>query len=95
MLRTIAISFAQAAAIVLCAEFCWSLIDYFTDNYSFTLGPLVILAVYPMPSFVASVRKHNASLDIIIANLWLGWTVIGWIVALIWACDWDVEAVFE
>jgi hypothetical protein len=27
-----------------------------------------------------------------VTNLWLSWTIIGWIVALIWACDSNVEA---
>jgi hypothetical protein len=40
-------------------------------------------------------RKHRALLDIIVTNLWLGWTVIGWFVALIWACNLNVEAAAE
>jgi T4 superinfection immunity protein len=91
MLRTIATSFAQAFAIVLSAELCWSLVSYCLGKYSFSIGPLLLLAVYPLPIFVANGRKHNAVLDIMVTNLWLGWTVIGWFVTLIWACDWDVE----
>jgi len=30
-----------------------------------------------------------------VTNLWLGWTGIGWLVALIWACDTNVEASSE
>jgi Superinfection immunity protein len=40
---------------------------------------------------VAEQRKHNAVLNIMVINLWLGWTVIGWLATLIWACNWDVE----
>jgi branched-subunit amino acid transport protein AzlD len=91
MLRTIATSFAQALAIVLSAELCWSLVSYCLDKYSFTIGPLLILVLYPLPIFVANWRKHNALLSIIVTNFWLGWTVVGWLATLIWACDWDVE----
>jgi len=91
-LRTIASSVAEALAIVLFAEFCWFLVSYFVENYSFDVGPLVILMLYPMPIAVAAARKHNALLAIIVTNLWLGWTVIGWFVVMIWACNRDVEA---
>lgn len=95
MLRTIAISVAQAVVIVLGAELGWFLVGDFVEKHSFDIGPLLILALYPLPIAVASVRKHNAVLAIIVTNLWLGWTVIGWIVALIWACNSNVEAAAE
>jgi hypothetical protein len=43
----------------------------------------VSLAVYLLPSIVGR-RRRNAS-DIIKLNVLLGWTVIGWIVAMRWA----------
>ena len=95
MLRTIATSVAQAVAIVLGAVLCWTLVAYFVENHSFDVGPLLVLLLYPLPIAVARVRKHNALPDIIVTNLWLGWTVIGWIVALVWACDTNVEAALE
>ena len=91
MLRTIATSFAQALAIVLSAELCWSLVSYCLVKWSFDYGPLLLLVLYPLPIFVANWRKHNAVLDIMVINFWLGWTVVGWLATLIWACDWDVE----
>lgn len=91
MLRLIATSVAQAIVIVFGAEVCWSLVTSFVLNYPFDYGPLLVLLLYPLPSFVAAQRKHNAALDIIVVNLWLGWTIIGWIVALVWACNLNVE----
>jgi len=91
MLRTVAISFVQALAMVLGAELLWLLISYAVEKDSYELAPLILLVVYALPIFVASLRKHNAVLEILLVNLWLGWTVIGWVVALVWACDWDVE----
>lgn len=50
---------------------------------------LTILAVfYFIPSIVG--RKKKNSTAIIVVNLFLGWTVIGWIVALAWAIKHDV-----
>lgn len=91
MLRTIVTSVAEATAILLCAGFCLFLTSYIVQKDSWSVGPLVILVLYFLPIGVASVRKHNAVLNIMVVNLWLGWTVLGWIVALVWACDTDVE----
>jgi len=71
----------------------WSPIS--SSTHSFDLGPLLLLMLYPLPIAVAALRKHNALLSIIVTNLWLGWTVIGWFVVLIWACNWDVEPAAE
>jgi len=45
--------------------------------------PLVL--VYLLPSFLAIVRGHQSWWAIVALNLVLGWTVIGWIGALIWS----------
>ena len=46
---------------------------------------LVALMLYFLPWCLAKMRKHHNSLAIGLLNLLLGWTVIGWIVALVWA----------
>ena len=46
---------------------------------------LLVLATYFLPSIVATVRNHPASLPIFLLNLSLGWTVLGWVGALIWS----------
>ena len=46
---------------------------------------LTILAFYFIPSILAINHKHENRQGIIILNLLLGWTFIGWVVALIWA----------
>lgn len=46
---------------------------------------LGIIILYFLPTIVAIVNNHNYSAGIIILNLFLGWTFIGWLVALIWA----------
>jgi len=44
---------------------------------------IVALLIYFLPSFVAH-RKQNAN-AILILNLFLGWTLLGWVAALVWA----------
>jgi hypothetical protein len=41
--------------------------------------------VYMLPSIVALLRNTNMVLLVILVNFFLGWTTIGWIVALIMA----------
>jgi hypothetical protein len=52
----------------------------------FTLGYSIVCVAYFMPTIVAIFRKHHQKLAIGVMNLLTGWTVIGWIAALIWAC---------
>lgn len=46
---------------------------------------LLMVGVYFLPSFVAAGNKHRQSTAIFLLNLLLGWTVLGWIAALIWS----------
>ena len=42
-------------------------------------------AMYWLPTLVALVRQTPSALGVAMLNFFLGWTVIGWIVALLWA----------
>ena len=48
---------------------------------------VVSLFLYFLPTVIGW-RKRNAT-AIFVLNLFLGWTFIGWIVALVWACTQD------
>jgi len=50
-----------------------------------------VVAVYLLPTIVASKRRHRNRKTILVINLLLGWTTIGWIVAMVWAFTSDVE----
>ena len=41
--------------------------------------------MYFLPSIVALARSKRDLLGIFLLNLFLGWSVIGWVVALVWA----------
>lgn len=40
---------------------------------------------YFLPTLIALLRGHHNGFAIFLTNLLLGWTLIGWIVALIWS----------
>jgi hypothetical protein len=52
---------------------------------------LILFPIYFLPCIVASFRKHRQQLAIFMVNLLLGWTFLGWVVALVWACTADVQ----
>ena len=45
----------------------------------------LLLAVYMIPFIVASSRAHPQKMPILILNIFLGWTLLGWVGALVWA----------
>lgn len=44
-----------------------------------------IAAIYFLPTAVALARKHRNGSAVAALNLFAGWTIIGWVIALIWA----------
>lgn len=46
---------------------------------------LIMQFVYFFPVMIAIIKKRSDTLQIYLFNIVLGWTVIGWIVALIWS----------
>jgi hypothetical protein len=43
------------------------------------------IAFYFAPAWVAQSRGHRNRMAILVLNLLLGWSVLGWVVALVWA----------
>ena len=56
------------------------------------LGILVVIIVYFMPSIVAGMRRKQNTGAVFALNLFLGWTLLGWVVALVWALTVDQPA---
>ncbi|MBU1808714.1 MAG: superinfection immunity protein [Candidatus Omnitrophica bacterium] len=46
---------------------------------------VLIVAFYFLPTLVAFLRQHKNKLAIFLLNLLLGWTVLGWVVSLVWS----------
>lgn len=51
----------------------------------------ILLACYFFPTFVAMGRWHRNRAAIAVLNIFLGWTGLGWVAALVWACTSDTE----
>ena len=46
---------------------------------------LFLFAMYWLPTLIAIVRQTPSALGVAMVNFFLGWTVIGWVMALVWA----------
>ncbi|MDD5537466.1 MAG: superinfection immunity protein [Candidatus Omnitrophica bacterium] len=57
------------------------------QNFSFLELAFIILIVvlYFLPSLIAYLRRHKNIQAIFVLNLLLGWTVLGWVVSLVWS----------
>ena len=51
----------------------------------------VVFVVYFTPLIIAHIRKHENIVAITILNIILGWTFFGWLAALLWSLNNDVE----
>jgi hypothetical protein len=49
--------------------------------------------MYFLPSIIAIARSKRDITAIVLLNFFLGWTMIGWVVALVWAVKTDVPMV--
>ena len=46
---------------------------------------LIVFILYFLPALVAAHRKHRQTVPILLLNFFLGWSVLGWIFAIVWA----------
>lgn len=49
------------------------------------MAVLFLLFIYFIPTFVAVNRGHHNRAAIFILNLFLGWSFVGWVIALTWS----------
>jgi hypothetical protein len=54
-------------------------------------GTLFLLG-YLIPTFIALTRQRDKRLKVFLVNLLTGWTLVGWMVAFVWAATlpWDL-----
>jgi uncharacterized membrane protein len=55
----------------------------------------LIILIYFIPTISAYSRKKTNASSILILNLFLGWTIIGWIVSLVWAVSKDNKIIVQ
>jgi len=46
-----------------------------------------MVGVYFLPGLIAYMRDHQNAVSIMLLNLFLGWTFIGWVAALVWSAS--------
>jgi hypothetical protein len=44
------------------------------------------LGLYLLPYWIAEGRQHYQTSAILVLTIFLGWTFLGWVIALVWAC---------
>lgn len=49
------------------------------------------ICLYLLPAIIANYRKHREKNAIFMINLILGWTFLGWAVALVWSFTSNVD----
>lgn len=49
--------------------------------------------IYFIPTIVAVVEKRRNFVAIFVLNFFLGWTFLGWVIALVWACVHDRRSI--
>ena len=49
-------------------------------------GLIIVIGLYFLPTIVAVARKVTNQGSVAVINCFLGWTLIGWVVALAMAC---------
>jgi len=48
--------------------------------------------LYFLPAIIAFARSKRDAVSILVLDFFLGWTAIGWVIALVWALKQDVPA---
>jgi hypothetical protein len=62
------------------------------DGFILIVGfAAVIVGGYILPTLIAVAREHRQTFAIIVLNVLTGWTFIGWVAALVWACTADTK----
>ncbi|BDW99587.1 superinfection immunity protein [Maricaulis maris] len=46
---------------------------------------IVVVLAYFLPAVIAGLRQHHNAGAIFLTNLLLGWTFLGWVIALVWS----------
>lgn len=55
--------------------------------YGLIIGAIIGVLIFGhfIPYYIASARNHPNKYPILAINFFLGWSIVGWVVALVWA----------
>ena len=61
------------------------------SSNSFPFGLLFLgligLGIYMIPGIIAMYKNHKSKVGIVLLNFFLGWTVIVWVLCLLWSIN--------
>ena len=80
-------SFGIFVSVLIATIFVFALIGSSGGSGGAGAGILVaiLLILYFLPSFIGYSRRHPSCHAILALNILLGWTLLGWVVAIVWA----------
>jgi hypothetical protein len=58
------------------------------------LALIALVLLYFLPSLVANRRGHRNTGAIVVLNIFLGWTFLGWVLTLVWALTDNTDRTF-
>ncbi len=59
--------------------------DDVTKAIIIIIGLMVLIPLYLLPTMLACKRKHHNKTAIILLNILLGWSFLGWVLSLVWS----------
>lgn len=59
--------------------------SYATDMIIVSLSVIAACFIYMIPTCVAASRRHRNTMAIAVLNLFFGWTLLGFVVCLVWS----------
>lgn len=57
-----------------------------SEVFGAIIGVTMFCFLYFLPAVNAKFRSHHNTKAIFAFNLFLGWTFLGWVIALVWSC---------
>jgi Ca2+/H+ antiporter len=61
------------------------------DSTATVIILIVVLIIYMLPTLIAYGREHPRRQELTVINIFLGWTLIGWLAVFLWAALARVE----
>lgn len=62
-----------------------------SDSIITILCVVPAIYIYFLPGMLATSRSHRDNMAIFALNLFTGWTILGWLLSLVWALTGNVE----
>jgi len=62
-----------------------------TISIAIIIVTIIVLPIYFLPCIISGAKHKKDGVAIAMLNLFLGWTFVGWVIALVWACTNDKQ----